>query len=348
MNNVWKKHSNYTLFNTNKFTNSGTGGIHAGSSNGINNNSINNNNNNNMCSNCGKYGHYSYQCNYPTVSYGMIVYRIHPISGIRQYLMICRKDSFGYVDFIRGKYSLTDIDHVRHIFREMSAAEHNKIRNATTFNQLWCDLWNINCSKTSHKHEERISRKKYETLQFQNLMPSGKNDDIMIPTLTSILDNSTCFPEPEWEFPKGRKEFNESETECALREFAEETGIPLNSVQVVENLVGFDENYIGTNYMAYKHRYFLAEYIGPNEKPVEKNEYEGEYKDEGKDESKRGAKENKLNILSSPFTHFQKSEVSKLEWKSLAECLECIRPYHLEKKKLLQNIDFMLDHYCIG
>jgi len=173
MNNVWKKHSNYTLFNTNKFTNSGTEPIHmgGGTSNSNNNGGNNSINNNNMCSNCGKYGHYSYQCNYPTVSYGIIAYRINPKTLIREYLMICRKDSFGYVDFIRGKYSLTDMDHIRHIFREMSSAEHNKIRNATTFNQLWCDLWNINCSKTSHKHEERISRKKYETLQFQNLMP---------------------------------------------------------------------------------------------------------------------------------------------------------------------------------
>jgi 8-oxo-dGTP pyrophosphatase MutT (NUDIX family) len=33
------------------------------------------------------------------------------------------------------------------------------------------------------------------------------------------------YEHPEWEFPKGRKNKDESDIECALREFEEETGI---------------------------------------------------------------------------------------------------------------------------
>jgi hypothetical protein len=36
--------------------------------------------------------------------------------------------------------------------------------------------------------------------------------------------------------------------------------------------------------------------------------------------------------------NFQRSEVSKMEWKTLNECLECIRPYNLEKKRLIENV----------
>jgi len=304
----------------------------------------NNNNNNNsalsskpinngICSNCGKYGHFSYQCNHPTVSYGMIVYRqknnkdtaskdtVSKGTAFKgtvskpEYLMICRKDSFGYVDFIRGKYSLSDIDHIYHIFREMSKSEHAKIIQAESFNELWCDLWNIPYIKTSHKHEERVSRKKYEILKAgyvsmytsPNILTDTNKSTI---TLETIIKDSSVFKDAEWEFPKGRKEFNESEINCALREFEEETGISQSNIQLVENLVGFDENYVGSNYAAYKHRYFLAEYTNLTND----------------------------NILDT----FQKNEVGKLEWKSLDQCLDDMRPYHLEKKHILQILMILL------
>ena len=35
-----------------------------------------------------------------------------------KYLMICRKDSLGYVDFIRGKYSILDKQYLQNILIE--------------------------------------------------------------------------------------------------------------------------------------------------------------------------------------------------------------------------------------
>ena len=35
---------------------------------------------------------------------------------------------------------------------------------------------------------------------------------------------------------------------------------------------------------------------------------------------------------------YQKNEISKIEWKTLEECLENIRFYHFEKKQLILNI----------
>lgn len=273
------------------------------------NESIPNKNNNTACINCGKCGHYSYQCSNPIVSYGMIVYRVNPKTKLREYIMICRKDSFGYVDFVRGKYTLSDIKHIQDIFREMSNDEHAKIKNAENFNELWLDLWNIHFIKKTHNQEERISQKKYETLK------SGITTiDNQIISLDTIIKHSTSFKTPEWEFPKGRKELAETELDCALREFQEETGIHQKHVRVLNNVLGFDENYVGTNYIAYKHRYFLAEYI---------------------------------NAEDTSFNKFQKNEVSKLEWKTFSQCLDDIRPYHLEKKQILTNIDKLLETYLI-
>lgn len=45
--------------------------------------------------------------------------------------------------------------------------------------------------------------------------------------------------------------------------------------------------------------------------------------------------------------NYQKSEVSKIEWKTIDECLECIRSYHLEKKQMITNINKLLQEYRI-
>ena len=43
--------------------------------------------------------------------------------------------------------------------------------------------------------------------------------------------------------------------------------------------------------------------------------------------------------------YFQVTEVSKLQWKTLDECLASIRPYNLEKKGLITNINKVLMEY---
>jgi hypothetical protein len=51
---------------------------------------------------------------------------------------------------------------------------------------------------------------------------------------------------------------------------------------------------------------------------------------------------NKSNNL---LQNFQKTEVSKMEWKLLENCIESIRPYNLEKKQLISNINKVLEEY---
>ncbi len=45
--------------------------------------------------------------------------------------------------------------------------------------------------------------------------------------------------------------------------------------------------------------------------------------------------------------NFQKTEVSKLEWKTIDECLQSIRPYNLEKRKLITNVSKILEEYML-
>ena len=63
-------------------------------------------NSGNYCNNCGKTGHLFHNCKIPITSLGVIAFRSN--KGIIEYLMIRRKETLGYIDFMRGKYQLTD------------------------------------------------------------------------------------------------------------------------------------------------------------------------------------------------------------------------------------------------
>ena len=73
----------------------------------------------NFCNNCGRYGHQFHQCKNPITSIGIIVFTRNSFNEL-EYLMIRRKDSLGYVDFIRGKYPLFNKRYILNIMNEMT------------------------------------------------------------------------------------------------------------------------------------------------------------------------------------------------------------------------------------
>ena len=262
------------------------------------------NKNTNVCNNCGKQGHMFHQCKLPITSYGIIAFR-DSSEGL-QFLMIRRKDSFGYIDFIRGKYSPYNLKQLLTIIDEMSTNEKKRILELP-FDILWTEMWgDINIQ---FKSEEHASKKKFELLK-EGIIISEK-----VYTLKDIVEMSkTDWKETEWEFPKGRRNQKEKDLDCALREFEEETGILRNKLTIVENILPFEEMFIGSNHKSYKHKYFLA--LIDNLEPDKED-----------------------------LNNFQITEVSKLEWKTVDKCLESIRPYNLEKKELIVNINKVLQEY---
>ena len=56
-----------------------------------------------FCNNCGKTGHLFHQCKIPITSIGIISMRKNSANNNIELLLICRKDSLAFVDFMRGK-----------------------------------------------------------------------------------------------------------------------------------------------------------------------------------------------------------------------------------------------------
>jgi len=161
-----------------------------------------------------------------------------------------------------------------------------------------------------YKNEESISYEKYNALKSGIVM---QNDDVLY-TLDSLLDQSTSeWNEPEWGFPKGKRNTNEKDYDCALREFYEETGYDKKYLKLIENILPLEEVFMGSNFKSYKHKYYLM------------------YMEE----------EVGVNHIYDNF------EVSKIEWKNYSECIDCIRDYNLEKKRIIENIHHILLDYNI-
>ena len=268
-----------------------------------------------QCNNCGNRTHNYNQCKLPIISIGGIAFRknIEKNNQI-EYLMICRKHTLGYMDFMRGKYSLFNKEHILNLLKEMSLEEKENIVSKD-FSLLWNQLWN----KSENEKNDNIQYNTEEFLSFDKItsLKHGIHNNNDYYTLKSLLEESNkeaIWQEPEWGFPKGRRNPNENDMDCGLREFLEETGYSINDINIIENIVPFEEIFMGSNYKSYKHKYYLY-YM----------DYENTMKN----------------------TEYDNTEVSKVEWKTFEECIECIRPYNLEKKKLINNINSCIHKYSI-
>jgi len=267
-------------------------------------------NQNFFCNNCGKYGNHTYSnCKFPTTSIGLIVARPGAVANSYEFLMIRRKDTLGFVDFVRGKYTFADFVHLRNIIDEMTVHEKRRLLTSE-FKQLWTEMWG-GYTNSQFTGEEAQSRDKFNRLKNGVTIRGG---DGRIVTLRDLIENSpTQWQSAEWGFPKGRRNNQECDIDCAIRENNEETGYAVSKSDILSNIAPFEEVFIGSNFKSYKHKYFIA---------VVQNEMQ-------------------------PTSAFQRSEVSKLKWMPYETCIKKIRPYNIEKLKMLSRIHSMLTTYRI-
>ena len=54
--------------------------------------------------------------------------------------MVQRRDTLGYVEFMRGKYNLENINYIYDLFKIMTKTERLNILNYS-FDLLWNNLW---------------------------------------------------------------------------------------------------------------------------------------------------------------------------------------------------------------
>jgi 8-oxo-dGTP pyrophosphatase MutT (NUDIX family) len=213
-----------------------------------------------------------------------------------EYLIIRRKHSLGYIEFIRGRYEVSDKSTIYHLIRQMTPPEINCIKTLK-FKDLWEEVWKKTSYNKTYLKEMEESQDKFNKLKDDKFLEEEFEND---------------YEEPEWGFPKGRRNPNEKNLKCALREFFEETGINKNNLIVLNKLFPLQEIFYGTNGILYKTIYYIAIYNSNEE------------------------------ISISKIHEDQLTEIGDIKWKSLSECLKLFRPYHEEKKKVLVSLNNFL------
>lgn len=199
-----------------------------------------------FCNNCGLRGHVFRDCKDPILSCGILLVRsrLQPGSSIlpireddMEVLMVRRRDSMAYTEFLRGKYDPDDEPYLLRLFENMTVRERERLQ-ASSFDDLWTRLWG---SQDRKGNDYKVSKERFAQLDLADL----------------LAKSTTTYDEPEWGFPKGRRVRCETDLACAEREFWEETNIEKDRYVILQNVV-FQEQFLGTNGTPYAHRYMVA------------------------------------------------------------------------------------------
>lgn len=304
-----------------------------------------------FCANCGGFGHVYKTCNHPIISYGVICYKnfydkdtnsIYP-----KYLMVQRKDSLCYVEFIRGKYSLSNKEYLMKLFSNMTEEERTKIATGT-FESLWNCMWcrsnkpenatmgnpdtpvftSTNEHRDHHqceKHENsrnftkewRDAAAKFDMLKKGYYIEVADRQHHFFNLDYIVKNTHSIFNETEWGFPKGRRNINEEDMACAIREFKEETGLPSKNFRITKDIKPLEEVFTGTNNVRYKHVYYVAKY----------NQHKSD-----------GHKGSPCELYD-PCNATQNKEVRDVQWFTYQEAQDKIRDTNVERKELFKRLN---------
>lgn len=257
------------------------------------------------CRNCRRRTHSTNKCPLPICSYGVVAVRKNPHTHDHEYILVRPKFTMEYLTIIRGHYIPSSSKYITHLCRYMTSTERTNLLEGP-FAELYEDAHSV-----PKDYEFNRAQRAYCQLSKQanpNTICHSWEDHMN-------MASDTQWTEPEWGFPKGRREKNESEMECAFREFHEETGIPISSISLIHNMAQFHEMFTGTDNQVYKHTYYMA-YV-----PWEQSD-------------------------TPPLS--KETEICEARWVSFSEGMNLIRNYQHSRRILFQCIhDFIQTHTII-
>ena len=269
------------------------------------------------CNNCGKHGHTYKDCKYPVLSCGNIVFRSDTTEP--KILMIQRKDSLCYIDFVRGKYDTYNIPYIQTLLNKCTTDERHRLVTKS-YEQLWKELWLVDILDNVNHNEYSKGYDKFTRLKSGFFYYKTK----VYISLQYFIDNSdTNYITPEWEFPKGRRNNKESDRDCAIREFREETNYEMPDYSLLSNVIPFTEEFVGENQVRYRYIYYIGYLLNYN----------------------------RVAEIIDDNNH-QKSEISDIKWVTKTEAHQRIRDYHYSRKALINKIFSLIegmgkDYYMI-
>lgn len=215
------------------------------------------------CLNCGKKGHYNWNCLNPKNSYGCVIFKKSNDNVIR-YLLIQQKYTPEYIELIRGKYyeyyntvkSLFKYNYLLQLIMDLPIIERHYIMNYQ-FDYLWKNVWQW---VGTNSQMQQINTEYIECEEKFNRLKNGchfeKYGFISFKSLFKMYPNTII--EPNWEFPKGKRKMGECDQKCAIRECCEETSLKIGDFSIYQHVKPFQEQFVGINSIEYCNNYYIA------------------------------------------------------------------------------------------
>ena len=216
------------------------------------------------------------------ISYGIALCRYNIQKNNRvEILMIKKRYSYHFFNFVFGRYKINDKKYIQYLFNNMSFAEKIDIIGMR-FEHMWYRIWLSNPLKhfdiydiyefnksgnstgtgkavnSENSSKSGLSNAEKYKLFFAKKSKFEKN--FMIDggkKIKNLVTNSKDV-EISWEIPKGGKIENETNIDCAIREFKEETLISSNKYKILYNIPPIIQTTVDKN-ITYQHCYYIAE-----------------------------------------------------------------------------------------
>jgi ADP-ribose pyrophosphatase YjhB (NUDIX family) len=173
-------------------------------------------------------------------------------------------------------------------------------------NREFDDLWNELWDINNIRNKNHYKEYTISKQKFYELRLDSNSSSI-------IKNTKPLYNFNEWGFPKGRRELYESDLICAMRELEEETFLKENDYIVLDNCKKIKEYLTGTNGINYLHNYFIA-----------------------------------LTTTLPPTTTLindSNREIGDIRYCDYNECVELVRPYHLNKLKIIYVVYSLINDY---
>jgi 8-oxo-dGTP pyrophosphatase MutT (NUDIX family) len=300
------------------------------------------------CNNCGFFGHSYNSCKQPVYSYGVICFK-RDINGEPKYLMIQRRNSISMVEFlikicncstVRHPPSAAsrrapgsafspqirwDVDRLMVMFSRMTLKERELIADTIKKPITAAEIYRTLLEKThliglAERFDYGKNCRHFTSLLKGVRLFNGQRG--MLPkdylSIEVLLRNTKShYKDPEWGFPKGRRNQHEHDIKCATREFEEESGLETKEYKVIDFFMPVSEQYMGSNGINYQAIFYFAEFTGDH------------------------TVGDKIGVRSEK----QSYEIGDVRWFSYKECMEYIRDYTKSRKMVLTKANSHVRKY---
>jgi 8-oxo-dGTP pyrophosphatase MutT (NUDIX family) len=167
-------------------------------------------------------------------SYGIACCRYNQRAKKIEVLLIHKRVTYSFVDFVLGRYKKNDERKLCYLFERMTAEEKLDLCSMN-FGQMWYRIWLVNPDFALTPEDSRPSA---ETINKYNRHKSYFHDNWLADrgqALRRLLTKVGNSDSP-WEIPKGRVNHpQERGLNCSSREFQEETGIPPSEYELLQD-----------------------------------------------------------------------------------------------------------------